>query len=266
LKNLTRRSTRSAFTLIELLVVIAIIAILAAILFPVFAQAREKARQSVCLSNGKQIGTALMMYVQDYDEVYPVNNGAYFAENPSNRTNACLFAWQLQLEPYIKNTQVFECPSRRFTTAFTLNYGTRVVQLPDRGLGANEWIVGRSGCTAVVGGTNPQTVAQAAVGRAADMPMIADSLYQLFNEPRRIGGANYAGTNWASYQTDPNANAVGSNPALARHAGGSNIIYADGHAKWLHQNQTALAGASFGPNWWNTFRLPVDPLSDTRLQ
>src|SRR5688572_18560718 len=62
---------RSAFTLIELLVVIAIIAILAAILFPVFAQAREKARQVACMSNEKQIGTAVMMYLQDYDEVYP---------------------------------------------------------------------------------------------------------------------------------------------------------------------------------------------------
>ncbi|MBC7807537.1 MAG: prepilin-type N-terminal cleavage/methylation domain-containing protein, partial [Akkermansiaceae bacterium] len=62
---------KSGFTLIELLVVIAIIAILAAILFPVFAQAREKARQISCLSNQKQIGIAMMMYVQDYDETYP---------------------------------------------------------------------------------------------------------------------------------------------------------------------------------------------------
>src|SRR3954447_724453 len=68
----TRRSRRG-FTLIELLVVIAIIAILAAILFPVFAQAREKARQVGCLSNLKQMGTATMMYVQDYDETYPSN-------------------------------------------------------------------------------------------------------------------------------------------------------------------------------------------------
>ncbi|GAB4461972.1 MAG: hypothetical protein OHK0029_28090 [Armatimonadaceae bacterium] len=70
------RSTRSAFTLIELLVVIAIIAILAAILFPVFAQAREKARQTVCLSNMKQIGLAFMMYAQDHDEMFPP--GRYF--------------------------------------------------------------------------------------------------------------------------------------------------------------------------------------------
>src|SRR5712692_7503045 len=72
MRTRNRRPFRaSAFTLIELLVVIAIIAILAAILFPVFAQARAKARQAACLSNEKQVGTAIMMYVQDYDEVLP---------------------------------------------------------------------------------------------------------------------------------------------------------------------------------------------------
>src|SRR5438046_982945 len=79
------------FTLIELLVVIAIIAILAAILFPVFAQARDKARTTSCLSNGKQLGTALMMYAQDYDETYPIqpeNQKSY------NRWNGETFVWQ----------------------------------------------------------------------------------------------------------------------------------------------------------------------------
>jgi prepilin-type N-terminal cleavage/methylation domain-containing protein/prepilin-type processing-associated H-X9-DG protein len=90
----------SAFTLIELLVVIAIIAILAAILFPVFAQAREKARQTACLSNNKQIGTALMMYTQDYDETVVMNGYAGGAAT-----------WPDLLQPYIKNTQVFLCPS-----------------------------------------------------------------------------------------------------------------------------------------------------------
>ena len=103
-------ATHKAFTLIELLVVIAIIAILAAILFPVFAQAREKARQTSCLSNFKQVNIGLMMYVQDYDEVLiPANTNGY--------SQGCLgcghpdYVWPELIQPYIKNWQIFRCPS-----------------------------------------------------------------------------------------------------------------------------------------------------------
>lgn len=95
---------RSAFTLIELLVVIAIIAILAAILFPVFAQAREKARSVSCLSNMKQLGTALAMYVQDYDERYMIHGVFEFGIGRGS-------GWAPKAAPYIKNLNIFFCPS-----------------------------------------------------------------------------------------------------------------------------------------------------------
>src|SRR5438094_5376899 len=94
---------RNGFTLIELLVVIAIIAVLAAILFPVFAQAREKARQTACLSNCKQIGTAVMMYAQDYDDHPPL----WFYEVPK----VGLVYWHYWLKPYVQNIQVFIYPT-----------------------------------------------------------------------------------------------------------------------------------------------------------
>ncbi len=107
-----RTQYRVAFTLIELLVVIAIIAILAAILFPVFAQARERARQTACLSNTKQLGTAFMMYVQDYDEMVPHHFGAAdAAPRPRNTKYNSGRSWPLQLFPYVKNKDVFDCPS-----------------------------------------------------------------------------------------------------------------------------------------------------------
>ncbi len=108
-----RRST-SAFTLIELLVVIAIIAILAAILFPVFAQAREKARQTSCLSNVKQMGLGLLQYTQDYDELLPLATNESNPDNPAIApTRLYDVTWIRATEPYIKNTQIFVCPSTR---------------------------------------------------------------------------------------------------------------------------------------------------------
>ncbi len=94
-------ATRTAFTLIELLVVIAIIAILAAILFPVFGQARERARMTSCLSNVKQLGLGILQYAQDYDDLLPVVGTNSQKRGP----------WMLQVFPYVKSTQIYSCPS-----------------------------------------------------------------------------------------------------------------------------------------------------------
>lgn len=110
--------SRRGFTLIELLVVIAIIAILAAILFPVFAKAREKARTASCQSNLKQIATALVMYRNDYDETnVDYGRGPYgtptddWINNQPTMGPSGRYSWGLQIMPYVKNVQVFVCPS-----------------------------------------------------------------------------------------------------------------------------------------------------------
>src|SRR5579862_613035 len=110
--SMSLRSSRSAFTLIELLVVIAIIAILAAILFPVFARARESARRTSCLSNVKETDLACLMYVQDYDETLPT----MVRDVSTNPVPTIDFPTLLQ--PYIKNTQIFYCPDRNQTGCY----------------------------------------------------------------------------------------------------------------------------------------------------
>ncbi|RYX80644.1 DUF1559 domain-containing protein, partial [bacterium] len=102
------KTYKSAFTLIELLVVIAIIAILAAILFPVFARARENARRASCQSNMKQIGLGVLQYVQDYDETYPSTNFNYQATGPLGTYAA---TWDTVIQPYVKSGQIIQCPS-----------------------------------------------------------------------------------------------------------------------------------------------------------
>src|ERR1700736_2322037 len=104
---LSRHRQREGFTLIELLVVIAIIAILAAILFPVFAQAREKARQASCMSNMRQFSTAGMMYTQDWDEMYVPAFKYYLGQSNCQG----LYWWDDLLQPYIKNQLLPLCPS-----------------------------------------------------------------------------------------------------------------------------------------------------------
>jgi prepilin-type N-terminal cleavage/methylation domain-containing protein len=119
-----RHTAAWGFTLIELLVVIAIIAILAAILFPVFSRAREKARQASCLSNTRQLATGTLQYVQDYDETFPMN--VYLASNAAGQP--CAFTVLSAVEPYMRNRQIFQCPSE--PRALDVHAGFQALGLP----------------------------------------------------------------------------------------------------------------------------------------
>jgi len=196
--------TSRGFTLIELLVVIAIIAILAAILFPVFARAREKARQTSCLSNLKQIGLGIMMYTQDYDEVLPPGS--------CQPTPGWYMHWQIVIEPYLKNDQIFFCPSAAISTTPALGgYGCNIRHV----LKDCNW------------GGKPIKLAQ--VTRPSNVMMVCDSQ----------GGSTSEGSSGSVFVFCP---ACGPSPSWApqyhnavssRHNAGANSAFLDGHAKWV---------------------------------
>jgi prepilin-type N-terminal cleavage/methylation domain-containing protein/prepilin-type processing-associated H-X9-DG protein len=197
---------RRGFTLIELLVVIAIIAILAAILFPVFAKAREKARQSSCLSNVRQLTTALMGYVQDYDECFPMAY-CYFGPPEAMQT------WKVHVNPYIKNSQVWQCPS--FTAS---DYG------------ANPNVLVLDNAAPVV------TVSLGQLNAPASCMLVADSsTYYLYRT-----GYRFAYVPGTADGRDPLVlDSLWTNTATlndfvnGRHNNGINVGFCDGHAKWL---------------------------------
>lgn len=221
---------KSGFTLIELLVVIAIIAILAAILFPVFAQAREKARSISCLSNLKQQGTATFMYVQDYDETFftlqwhqnPVDIGVC----QPNLTAPCPTVWWSDLlMPYIKNNQVFACPSNSDSLYSTYGYTAPTYRVT---YGLSSFIFNENGDQ---GG--PSTLAK--LQRPAELAIISDDRYgwNWYNcQPSGQGGyafywdASDPLSGWAGYGD------FKGNSREPRHTGGQNFAYADGHAKF----------------------------------
>jgi prepilin-type N-terminal cleavage/methylation domain-containing protein/prepilin-type processing-associated H-X9-DG protein len=218
---MTRRLSRG-FTLIELLVVIAIIAILAAILFPVFAQARDKARQASCLSNTRQMGNALLMYTQDYDEFF--HKGAGMPSGAVNGFGAHSGIvgwdnWPWFYGPYAKNAQIFDCPTSPDTVANLTgtNWGN------DGNYGYNY-----SGLTRDQG-TPPRHMA--ALDRVAETFVFFDS-----GDPAAVELTN----DWAKLleELDLNINCsintwpTGYNKECAlRHAGQCDMTFADGHAK-----------------------------------
>ena len=222
------------FTLVELLVVIAIIGILAAILFPVFARARENARRTSCLNNLKQIGLAIMQYTQDYDERYPASfdgkmspltyvtqsipgtPGRKFNFNGLGTINRR--SWMDLIFPYVKSVQVFECPSQ-----------------PDSATVSNAASYGYSGAIggydndryAIPGGWGLRNIGNplSLVVRPAQVAMVVDrqSHYSIGNLPY-------------SFANNPDV-AAGNNKSYSPHFMGTNVCFADGHVKWMKTSQ-----------------------------
>ncbi len=219
---------RKAFTLIELLVVIAIIAILASILFPVFARAREQARKASCQSNLKQIGLGIAMYVQDYDETYPV--GTLYGNPPAT------VRWFGMLDPYIKNTQVFVCPTAG----------------PIQNSGGYGWNMGGLGSVGSVGysgfgytnldwrtpsGTGPVKLSE--VEEASTTFIVTDPASNGYAS-NGLYAIGYVGSS-SSYIPVLHGGQVGpfittsSTPPLT---GGGNYLFADGHVKFINASQS----------------------------
>lgn len=221
-----------AFTLIELLVVIAIIAILASILFPVFARARENARRASCQSNLKQIALGVMMYGQDYDERMPVVKGADANISVSNP-----FGWADALQPYLKSTQIFQCPSDSVgPPSGALSYENQV-KSPSY---SDYWI-----------NYQATDVSQAAFDAPSMTILLGDGLG--YTDPINITATNgFKGTsrNTATSKYDSSGGAKMSvNPCTGtgkaqfrdslKHLDGANFAFADGHVKWEKGNSAS---------------------------
>jgi prepilin-type N-terminal cleavage/methylation domain-containing protein/prepilin-type processing-associated H-X9-DG protein len=198
---------RRGFTLIELLVVIAIIAILAAILFPVFAKAREKARQTSCLSNLKQLGLGMLSYCQDFDEKMPWEYwGAGSSYTWPNGTTSPGM-WIPSVYPYIKNTQMMNCPSSSYTwtggyigTGFSYPFNDRL------------------------DGVTLGTIA---------MPTQCI--------------LNICGYYYYSNGCNDGDGIAGNPSVVARHNGGTNAVMVDGHAKWFNYMSVWMGAPSTTP-------------------
>jgi prepilin-type N-terminal cleavage/methylation domain-containing protein/prepilin-type processing-associated H-X9-DG protein len=233
-------SQRRGFTLIELLVVIAIIAILAAILFPVFAQAREKARQATCLSNMKQMALASRMYLSDYDDTvvpcYLYSSSSY------------LQVWPDLLAPYVKNAQMWYCPnhSEIYTygrNTFPEGEGPGLKRLR-WSLGCNNWHYwpgnNQSKPAILLGamGVNRPGLTinshEAEIENPANLVMAVDAAdnWEIWTPPSM---------DWMNPVAKPHrAGATVRGLVHARHSGGFNAFFSDGHAKWLRETKREM--------------------------
>ena len=255
-----KQTHRRGFTLIELLVVIAIIAILAAILFPVFARAREKARQASCVSNLKQIGLAMQMYASDYDERCPPTWGWVPADWVPEQGNwfTGFFMWDVYLYPYVKmgskaagstrmqSHGVWMCPS-----------GLTSSQGHARNYGANQNVFGYLNMDTATYGTGfTAPLSLASVAKPAECIAYLDSgvyasSYSIVEYPQPAlwylpGTAPAGAARWAG--AGANGDFMDNDWRNGRHNGVNNVAYMDGHVK-------AVSGQSFWnhPEWWNPY-------------
>ena len=214
---------KRAFTLIELLVVIAIIAILAAILFPVFARARENARRSSCQSNLKQIGLGILQYSQDYDEQMVL---VYTGDT------TCSPSWGELVQPYLKSKQVFDCPSNATATVVACSTATARVFTDYQANGTRFGPI-----AANTGFGYPRPLDKASV---VDGTIQSTSLASIAEPSRAIEVAEYKGTgNFANINSTSSGNGMFD---LTNHLGTSNYLFVDGHVKSLKPTATINGG------------------------
>jgi prepilin-type N-terminal cleavage/methylation domain-containing protein/prepilin-type processing-associated H-X9-DG protein len=252
---------RKGFTLIELLVVIAIIAILAAILFPVFARARENARRASCQSNLKQIGLGIAQYTQDYDEKLPLGAVDFMGGR---------IFWAQSIMPYVKSIQIFECPSFGHTAGRGFTYDLQSNMTPGAG-----YQIGRFTEYGLNWALQPQTsyvstsFAIAQMTHPAELLMLSD-VSGLLVPGESLGYSpnptTDTGTNLGSYgaydvfyNAQMGVDGWNSSGPAARHLGTGNVLFADGHVKSLNYSTLYKVPASASPatNW--TLWYPTAP-------
>jgi prepilin-type N-terminal cleavage/methylation domain-containing protein len=250
-----RSRRRSAFTLIELLVVIAIIAILAAILFPVFAKAREKARQATCQSNEKQVGLGLLQYIQDYDEAFPSGQLKPSVGIPafSSPATGCGIGWAGSVSPYMKSTGVFKCPDDPTTSnGYVDSYGLNMY-IPGRSQGYLVAPATTIMCFEITGDTALlNLVGEGAPGGGGSYTdsAVGDGYWNKGGNDIASGATNCTG----GYNCDlaggsaipaTGSSAQTSNGTPSKHdpdTGGSEYLMADGHVKFLRSTQAVISG------------------------
>ncbi len=248
------------FTLIELLVVIAIIAILAAILFPVFARARENARRSSCTSNLKQIGLGVLQYVQDFDESMPGHNMAVQHQ-----------LWMDVIQPYIKSEQVFTCPSDsrpqaqyRYTAG---DYATETCRRAANGTLGNfkDVSYGSYGASIISYNVNDQSTPPFSVFDRHGLTNIAkmqapSTTFMIADSATPGNGAWEIASDFGPSGINVNASPRDMNNISERHLDTTNVLYCDGHVKSSKLDALRAQGTSANGNAvFKVFSIEADP-------